>query len=145
MTDLLREFKVHKTTGTHGDALKAAGLADLLQSVFNDPVEIRDEGPYLLVALPEALGDRIQQLSHSPRYPWLKTNPDEEAPQGTHSVDVSAEFTRIKRWAENRKKLSHGRTADPDLLQLIQQDAPIPRWWILAALTPTKLKGIATW
>ncbi len=141
----MREFLIHKTTATHADPLKAVGLADLLQSAFDDPVEIRDAGGHFVVSLPEALGDGIQRIPHSPGYPLLRSGSGDETPKGVTTVDVSAEFARIKRWAENRKKSKMKKNADTELLQLIQEDAPIPRWWILAALTRSKLKGIDTW
>lgn len=145
MSGLPAVFRVDKTTATHADALKAAGLADLLQSVFDKPVEIRDDGPSFAIILPEPLGSGIQRIPHSPRYPWLRANADEAVPKGLSSIDISAEFARVKRWAENRKKLSTSGNTNSELLQLVQQDAPIPRWWILAALTNSKLKANATW
>ena len=144
MNSVVTELRVYKTTATHADTLKAAGVADLLQLAFDKPVEIRDEGPSFCILLPRPLENAFERIPHSPRYPWLRTKTTDAPPKGLASVDISAEFTRVKRWAENRRKLAKA-PADPELLQLIQQDAPIQRWWILAALTATKLKAIGTW
>jgi hypothetical protein len=66
-------------------------------------------------------------------------------PNGLHGINVSAEFERVKRWFESRRKARGDRLADPVLLQALQDDAPVPRWWLVPPLTPTKLKGIGTW
>jgi hypothetical protein len=145
MNDLPREFKIPKITATHADSMKAVGLADLLQSVFEEPVEIRDEGSYFSVITPSALDERLRSIPHSPRYPWLKASPGEDSPLGVSTIDLSAEFQRVKRWSENRKKLAKAKPTDPELEQLVQNDAPRPRWWVLAALTSSKLKAIETW
>ena len=146
MSNGAHEFRVYKTTATHGDPLKAIGLADLLQSMFEEPVEVRDAGAYFLIGVSSEWRHRTDTVPHSPRYPWLKANPKEtEVPQGLDLIDISAEFQRVRRWSENRKKLRQKGGADAELQQLVQQDAPRPRWWIVAAMTPTKLKAINTW
>lgn len=146
MNSAFHEFKVYKTTATHGDALKAVGLADLLQSMFEEPVQVREQGAYFVIRLPDEWRNRASTLPHSPRYPWLKTGSEgTNVPQGMDVIDISAEFQRVKRWFENRAKLRQKGGADPALEQLVQQDAPRHRWWIVAAMTPTKLKAISTW
>lgn len=145
MSDQPTEYTIHKTTGTHADALKAAGLADLLQSVSENPIKVRDAGPYFCVTFTGRLDESLRNLPHFPRYPWLKANSEDEAPKGLSVIDIPTEFARVKRWAENRKKLRQKAGVDFELEQLVQQDAPRPRWWVLAAMTATKLKAISTW
>ena len=45
-------FRIPKSTGTHADVFLAVGLADLLQSIFEEPVELRDDGSFFFVFNP---------------------------------------------------------------------------------------------
>jgi hypothetical protein len=146
MSSAACEFKVYKMTATHGDALKAIGLADLLQSMFEEPVWVAEEAGEFVIRTPGDWRTCASALPHSPRYPWLKADrTGTDTPPGLDVIDISEEFERVKRWSENRKKFRQKAGPDPELQQLIQQDAPRPRWWIVAAMTATKLKAISTW
>jgi len=146
MNNAVCEFRSYKTTATHADSLKAIGLADLLQSMFEEPVQVEENSGKFVVRTPADWRDRAGVIAHSPRYPWLNPGgPDADAPEGLDVVDISEEFQRVKRWSENRKKLRQKVGADVELEQLVQQDAPRPRWWVLASMTATKLKAISTW
>ena len=146
MNNTICEFRTYKATATHADSLKAIGLADLLQSMFEEPVQVEEDSGEFVVRTPADWRDRAGAIAHSPRYPWLNPGgPDAGAPEGLDVVDISEEFQRVKRWSENRRILRQRGGIDVELQQLIQQDAPRPRWWILAAMTATKLKAISTW
>jgi hypothetical protein len=145
MSEEIRLFRVIKRTNTHADVLTAVGLATLLQDLFDEPVVVEDEGAAFQVALPEALPPTLSRLPHSPRYPWIQGRSDAQVPPGVRAVNMSSEFERVKRWAENRRKLRGQQQNDPALQQAVQEDSPLPRWWLLPPLTPTKLKGVQTW
>ena len=139
-------FRIPKSTGTHADVFLAVGLADLLQSIFEEPVELRDDGSFFLVLPPASMPESLERLPHSPRYPWLGTGMGKQLPpKGLTVINVSDEFQRVKRWSESRRKIAKQKKADSQLRQALQEDAPIPRWWILAPLTASKLKAIGTW
>jgi hypothetical protein len=146
MNETLQVFRIPKTTATHADVLAAVGLADLLQCLFDESVELQDTGADFLIALPGPLPDDFRKIPHSPRYPWLNTaSGGEQAPQGLTAINMSEEFQRVKRWFENQRKIRKQKVSDPELLRALQHDAPIARWWILAPLTATRLKSVSTW
>jgi hypothetical protein len=145
MSEEIRCFRVTKSTNTHADVLAAVGLAALLQDLFDESVVVEDVGASFRVALPEALPPNLSRLPHSPRYPWIQGRSDAQVPPGVQAVNMSSEFERVKRWAENRRRLRAQSQADPALLQAVQEDAPLPRWWLLPPLAATKLKGVQTW
>ena len=145
MSEEIRCFRVMKSTNTHADVLTAVGLAGLLQDLFDDPIVVEDEGASFQVVLPEALPAMLSRLPHSPRYPWIQGRSGAQVPRSLPVVNMSAEFERVKRWSENRRKLRGQQNTDPALLQAVEEDAPLPRWWLLPPLTPTKLKGGKTW
>jgi hypothetical protein len=146
MSEPITQFRILKKTGTHADVFTAVGLADLIQSLFTDPVELRDEAGFFLVVLPAALPETLERLPRSARYPWLRAKAvGETARNGMDVVDMSREFERVKRWFENQQKARKQKKADPELLTMIQQDTPIQRWRILAPMMKTKLKAIDTW
>lgn len=146
MSDTSQIFRLPKQTGTHADVFAAVGLADLLQSLFEKPVQLRDEGALFLIVPPGEFSGVLEKLPHSPRYPWLFAGTgDPQALMGLTAINMSEEFQRVKRWFENQRKIRQQKNPDPDLLQLLQKDAPISRWWICAPLTATKLKAISTW
>jgi hypothetical protein len=145
MSEPITQFRILKKTGTHADVFTAVGLADLLQSLFTEAIQVEDTGGFFVVTLPASLPSSLENLPCSPRYPWIRNNSDSAAPLGVDVVDVSAEFERVKRWSENRRRIRRQGTADVELLQMIQEDAPRPRWWIVAQMVATKLKAIGTW
>lgn len=146
MSEAITGFRILKKTGTHADVFTATGLANLLQSLFEDAVELRDEGSFFFVRLPAPLPKTLEHLPHSPRYPWLRTAGAQEiARSGIDVVDMSREYERVKRWSENKQRLRGQKNPDPELLTLVQQDSPIQRWWILTPMVKTKLKAIDTW
>jgi hypothetical protein len=145
MSEEIRSFRVIKSTNTHADVLIAAGLAGLLQDLFDEPILVEDEAAHFRVTLPEALPSTLNRLPHSPRYPWILGRSGAQVPHGLQAINMSAEFERVKRWSENRRKLRGQRQVDPVLLQAVQEDAPLPRWWLLPPLAATKLKAGQTW
>jgi hypothetical protein len=145
MSEEIRCFRVNKNTNTHAEVLIAVGLAGLLQDLFDEPVLVEDEGASFRVTLPHALPSTLKRLPHSPRYPWILGRSGQQVPHGLQAINMSSEFERVKRWSENRRKLRGQRQVDPALLQAMQEDAPLPRWWLLPPLAPTKLKSGQTW
>ena len=145
MSEEIRCFRVIKSTNTHADVLIAVGLAGLLQDLFDEPILVEDEEASFQVTLPEALPSTLNRLPHSPRYPWILGRSGAQVPHGLPAINMSSEFERVKRWSENRRKLRGQQQVDPALLQAVQEDAPLPRRWLLPPLAPTKLKGGKTW
>ena len=145
MSEDIRCFRVTKSTNTHADVLIAVGLAELLQDLFDEPIVVEDEGASFRITLPEALPSTLKRLPHSPRYPWILGRSGAQVPHGLQAINMSFEFERVKRWSENRRKLRGQRQVDSALLQSVQEDAPLPRWWLLPPLAPTKLKSGQTW
>jgi len=145
MAELPKEFSVPKMTGTHADIFTAVGLADLLQAACDKPVEIRDHGSAFGVDLESLSVHWQERVPHSPGYKFLLDGKGgARPPKALDIVDVPAEFERQRRYFENLKN-AKGRHVDPEMQATIQQEAPIPRWPVLALLMPGKLKAIDTW
>lgn len=64
MNETLQTFRIPKQTGTHADVFTAVGLADLLQSMFDKPVQVQDEGAFYLVVPPAELPESLDKLPH---------------------------------------------------------------------------------
>lgn len=89
-------FYLPKRTGTHADALAAAGLAHLLAEIGGGSrtVTIRDGGPNYEIRSNVAITDAvIQRWTGEPFYPYIRLKGDKDAPAG--AFDYEEESKRL--------------------------------------------------
>jgi len=129
-------FPVPGSTGTHGDVLVAAGLADLLGSIPGaGVVRIRETEIGFAVSVPGRV--ELDRLPHHPGYPFLRVKPTAAVPRG--AVDV-VEYQNEKAKADRRKQARSAAgkrrrsRVDPQTDQAIQEEAPREDWPLLQVL-----------
>jgi hypothetical protein len=129
-------FLLLSSTGTHGDVLVAAGLADLLSSLPDaGVVRIREAEIGFVVSEPG--GVALERLPQHPGYPFLKVKPAVAVPRG--AVDV-VDYQNEKAKADRRKQARSAagkkrrRPVEPQTDQAIQEDAPREDWPLLQVL-----------
>lgn len=129
-------FLVPSSTGTHGDVLVAAGLADLLGSIPGaGVVRIREAEIGLAVSVPGHVD--LEQLPQYPGYPFLKVKPAAAVPPG--AVDV-VDYQNERAKAERRKQARGGSgkrrrgRVEPQSDQAMQEEAPREDWPLLQVL-----------
>ncbi|MER3484991.1 MAG: hypothetical protein C4345_02425 [Chloroflexota bacterium] len=134
------EFRVPKTTGTHGDVFAAVGLADLLsQHPDGITVIIREEPAAFIVAPARPLTeDDLARLPTGPGYRFLKANEKVTVPPevGSSFIDYKAEKARADDFrAAMKAARSKGKgPPDPEALQQMQQLRPPPEWRLIQVL-----------
>jgi hypothetical protein len=134
------EFRVPKTTGTHGDVFAAVGLADLLsQHPHGITVLIREEPTAFIVAPARPLTeDDLARLSTGPGYRFLKANEKVAVPPevGSSFIDYKAEKARadVFRAAMQAAQSKGKGPPDPEALQQVQQLRPPPEWRLIQVL-----------
>jgi hypothetical protein len=129
-------FLVLSSTGTHGDVLAAAGLADLLGSVPGAaPVRIREAESGFAVSVPGPVD--FERLPQHPGYPFLKVKPDAPVPRRAMDVvdyqDERAKAERRKQARGDAGKKRRG-ALEPQTDQAIQEEAPREDWALLQVL-----------
>ncbi|MBI3458593.1 MAG: hypothetical protein HY002_22700 [Candidatus Rokubacteria bacterium] len=129
-------FLVPRNTGTHGDVLAAAGLADLLAGVPGaGAVRIRETEIGFAVSVPELVD--VGRLPQNPGYPFLKVKADAPVPRGAVDVvdyrDERAKAERRKQARGGAGKRRRGRV-EPQTEQAIQEEAPREDWALLQVL-----------
>ena len=129
-------FLVPSSTGTHGDVLVAAGLADLLGSMPGaGVVRIREAEIGFAVSVPGRVD--LDRLPQHPGYPFLRVKPTAAVPRG--AVDV-VEYQNEKAKADRRKQARSGAgkrrrgRVEPQTDQAIQEEAPREDWLLLQVL-----------
>lgn len=129
-------FLVPGSTGTHGDVLAAAGLADLLGSIPGaGVVRIREAEIGLAVSVPGRMD--LDRLPQHPGYPFLKVKSTAEVPRGAVDVvdyqDERAKAARRKQARGGAGKRRRGRF-ESQSDQAIQEEAPREDWQLLQVL-----------
>jgi len=122
-------LRVARTTGTHGDVLLAAGVADLLQSASDAEVRLSDDGTAIFVHVPTEVP--AADLPADPGYPFLKTKADQRAPAGVREYDYQELRERAQRFSKSRKHAARG---GPELAALADEDRPPEVWRHLQVL-----------
>jgi hypothetical protein len=127
-------FLVPKSTGTHGDVLAAAGLADLLAALpAAGTVMIVETERGFAVSAPRVLD--LQSVPQHPGYPFMKLKPNAAVPAGvTDVVDYQAEWAKAERYKEFRNGARKPRRLDTQTEQAIQEEAPREDWTLLRVL-----------
>jgi hypothetical protein len=134
-------FDVSRRSGTHGDVLIAAGLADLLSSTTTaGAVMIRESTAGFAVTAPGRVD--LARVPQNPGYPFLKVNPSAVVPpRVVEVVDYAAERVRVERYRQARtgaikdsRQSKRHRRPPPEAAQAVQEDAPREDWTLLQVL-----------
>ncbi|MHB8619237.1 MAG: hypothetical protein ACYDAG_06680, partial [Chloroflexota bacterium] len=136
MSDPIQELAVPRSTGTHGDIFAAVGLADLLSRIPGmAAVKLQASATAFRIILPRSLSQHdYEQLSHSPGYPYLKTNEKVAVPSGIRDVvDYKAEKAKADRLRAARNAI-RGKSGDAELRMLEQMDQPRDDWRLIQVL-----------
>jgi hypothetical protein len=129
-------FDVPRRSGTHGDVLIAAGLADLLSGMVGaGAVMIRETAVGFTVSAPGSVD--LAQVPQNPGYPFLKVNASAAVPPSAMDVvDYQEERARVDRYRQARSS-GQGRRRGrptPETAQAIQEEAPRADWTLLQVL-----------
>jgi hypothetical protein len=123
-------FTIPRATGTHGDVFLVAGLADLLQQVAQEPVQLRARGAAYEVRalLPDDWADRLPVgAGYSYLRPKAKVAvPDIVPADGV--LDYEPEKARVALYRERWNAAGRKPPDDPELAQWFQQNAPRADW-----------------
>lgn len=131
-------FALPKSTGTHGDVLAAAGLADLLASAVGaQSIRLREDGPRFHVE-PSHPVDLLEELATSPGYPYLRVK-TEPVPPGVPAGDVVSyldERRRVDLFNQTRQAIRAQKASetDPEVGQLLEANRPRADWRLLQVL-----------
>src|SRR5579875_1149958 len=123
-------FAIPRATGTHGDIFLVAGLADLLQQVAQEPVQLRARGAIYEVhaLLPDDWADR---LPVGAGYSYLRAKAKVNVPDGVPTdrvLDYESEKARVALYRERWQAVGRKPPDDPELAQWLQQNAPRADW-----------------
>jgi hypothetical protein len=128
-------LRVPKSTGTHGDVLAAAGLADLLAGLPGiGAVRLRETEIDFTVSAAGPVD--LERLPQHPGYPFLKVKADAPIPRkAVEVVDYQDERAKAERRKQARGagKGRRGRV-EPQTEQAIQEEAPREDWSLLQVL-----------
>lgn len=131
-------FEIPRATGTHGDIFLVAGLADLLQSVAEGPVQLRAHGALYEVRATLA-DDWADRLPVGAGYQYLQPKAKSPVPAGVpHELvlNYEEERARVALYRERRQAVGRKPPDDPDEAQWFQQNQPRADWrhWQLLIL-----------
>ncbi|KKM10611.1 hypothetical protein SY88_13180 [Clostridiales bacterium PH28_bin88] len=126
----MKVFKIPKATQTYADTLFALGVADLVLSLAEGDVTVKDAGSgYEIIPAVELDQESVSQMPISPGYPYLKVKQDSNAPQVGEVIDYDQEkqIEQIYReFVEVRQKGKNSGRNQPVNLD-VEDEPPRPR------------------
>ncbi|HZU05395.1 MAG TPA: hypothetical protein VFB73_05440 [Chloroflexota bacterium] len=123
-------FEIPRATGTHGDVFLVAGLAELLASVAEGPVQLRAHGATYEVRA-SLVDGWDTRLPVGAGYRYLRPKAKAAVPVGIPSdlvLDYEAERERVAQYYKQRQAVGRKPPADPELAAWLEQNAPRPDW-----------------
>lgn len=130
----MTKYYIPRRTNTHADALAAAGLAKLLDSI-DEPARIRAEGMYYVIEAQDVDEDKAEELQYRPLYKFLAVDEDKgEAPPGLPVYELQdkraverQKSARRKEINDSRKK-SQGKSENSEFEEQLKETAPDPEY-----------------